>query len=63
MKKSGDSNSDVSKQWLKLFDKIRNTFEVLADEINEELGSHSNRRGSNQAMVEGPSLSGYVPIY
>jgi hypothetical protein len=61
-KESGESNSGVSKEWTKFFGEIRNTFEILADEINEELGSHSNRRGSNQAMVESPSLGGYAPI-
>ena len=40
-----------------------NSFEVLADKINEELSSHSNRRGSNQVMAETPTLSGFAQIY
>jgi hypothetical protein len=62
-KKTGESDSSVSKEWTKYFTEIRNTFEILADEINEELGSHSNRRGSNQAMVNNPSLGGFAPIF
>ena len=62
-KKSGESDSRVSKEFSKLFEGARNAFEDLADEINEELGSHSNRRGSNQTMVESPSLNGYAAIY
>ncbi|KAG7338880.1 hypothetical protein IV203_028845 [Nitzschia inconspicua] len=62
-KKSGESDSGVSGFWTRLFGEVRNTFEVLADEINEELGSHSNLRGSYQAMVESQSLGGYAPIF
>jgi len=62
-KESGESNGGVSKEWTKSFNEIRTTFEVLANEINEELGSHSNRRGSNQAMVETQSLGGYAPTF
>lgn len=62
-KRSGESDSRVSQRWANFFAKIRDTFEILADEINEELGSHSNRRGANQAMVENPSLNGYAPIF
>ena len=62
-KQSGESDSGVSKEWTKLFTEVRNTFEILADEINEELGSHSNIRGSNQAMVDNPSLGGFAPIF
>jgi len=51
-KASGESDSGVSDQWTKLLRQVRSAFDVLADEINEELGSHSNRRGSNQAMAE-----------
>jgi hypothetical protein len=61
--KSGGSCSDVSRQWTTFHEGIRNTFEVLADEINEKLGSHSNRRGGNQKMIETPSLSGWAAIY
>ncbi|KAG7356502.1 hypothetical protein IV203_001188 [Nitzschia inconspicua] len=35
-KESGESDSGVSKEWTKLFNEIRNTFEVLANEINED---------------------------
>ncbi|KAG7352076.1 hypothetical protein IV203_008124 [Nitzschia inconspicua] len=62
-KKSGESDSGVSGFWTRLFGEVRNTFEVLADEINEELGSYSNLRGSNQAMVESQSLGGCAPIF
>ena len=62
-KTSGESDSRVSSQWTGSFKNVRSTFEILADEINEELGSHSNRRGSNQAMVESPSLGGCAPIF
>jgi hypothetical protein len=62
-KKSGESSSDVPRKWTNFFEGIRNTFEVLADEINEELDSHSNRRGGNQTMAETPSLSGWAAIY
>jgi hypothetical protein len=59
----GKSDSDVSRAWTRLFDRLRNTFEVLADKINEELSSHSNRRGSNQDMVESSSLNGMAAIF
>lgn len=62
-KKSGASSSDVSRQWSGFFENIRNTFEILADEINEELGSHSNRRGGNQSLAENPSVHGFAAIY
>jgi hypothetical protein len=62
-KKSGKSSSDVSRQWTKFFEGIRSTFEVLADEINEELSSHSNRRGGNQSLAENPSVHGFAAIY
>jgi len=62
-KKSGESDSRVSNRWTTIFKRVRDTFEILADEINEELGSHSNRRGADQSMVETPGLSGYAPIF
>ena len=62
-KKSGESDSRMSSQWTNLFKHVRNTFKILVDEINEELGSHSNRRGPNQVMVESPSLGGYAPTF
>jgi hypothetical protein len=62
-KKSGESSSDVYRQWTSLHEGIRNTFEVLADEINEKLGSHSNRRGGNQKMAETPSTPAMAAIY
>lgn len=62
-KDTGESDSGVSKEWTKRFNELRAKFDTLADEINEQLGSHSNRRGSNQAMTESSSLSGYAPIF
>ena len=62
-KKTGESSSDVSRQWHQFFEGIRSTFEILADEINEELGSHSNRRGGNQSLAENPSVHGFAAIY
>jgi len=62
-KTQGKSDSAVSKEWTKLFDELHSSFEVLADEINEELSSRSNRKGSNQTMAECPSLGGYAQIY
>ncbi|CAB9513877.1 expressed unknown protein [Seminavis robusta] len=61
--KGGKSDSGVSKAWTKLFDRLRETFEILADEINEELSSHSNRKGSNQDMAECLSLNGMAGIF
>lgn len=62
-KKTGESSSDVSRQWSSFFDDIRNTFEILADETNKELGSHLNRRGGNQSLAENPSVNGFAAIY
>jgi len=62
-KTQGKSDSAVSKEWTKLFSELYNSFEVLADEINEELSSRSNRKGSNQTMAECSSLGGYAQIY
>ncbi|CAB9500266.1 expressed unknown protein [Seminavis robusta] len=61
--KSGTSDSKVSKEWSKIFDQLRDTFEFLADEINDELSSHSNRKGSNQAMAECLSLNGMAGVF
>lgn len=61
-KKTGESSSDVPRQWSTFFGGIRSTFEILADEINEELGSHSNRRGGNQSLAETPSVNGFAAI-
>ena len=44
-KKSGESDSVMSKRWTKLLGEIWTASEALADEINKELGSHSNRKG------------------
>ena len=62
-KKSGESSSDVTRHWSNFFENIRSTFETLADEINEELGSHSNRRGGNQALAENSGSHGFAGIY
>ena len=62
-KKTGESDSRVSTRWAFPFKRVRDTFETLADEINEELGSHSNRRGADQSMAETPGSSGYAPTF
>lgn len=62
-KKSGESSSGVSRQWTSFFEGIRSAFETLADEINKEFGSHSNRRGGNQALAENPSVHGFAAIH
>jgi len=52
----GKSESDVSEEWTKRFRHLRNSFEMLTDETNEELTSHSNRKGHDLRMAETPKL-------
>lgn len=59
-KKDGSSNGNVSRMFTNLFERMLTEFEMLADDLNDNLGSHSNRRGSQQAMTEDPNLSGYA---
>ena len=61
--KAGKCDSGVSREWTKLFDELCNTFEVLADETNEELTSHCNGSGSNQVMAESSSLTGFAQMF
>lgn len=59
----GKSDSGVSREWTRLFTQLSESFEVLTDEINEELSSHSARGGVNQEMAEEPGVSGLAQIY
>ena len=54
VKKSGELDSVVSKRWNKLFEEVCDEFDDCLD-INNELGSHSNRRGSSQVLAEAGS--------
>jgi hypothetical protein len=54
--------SEVSREYNKSLKQLRTSCETLADEINESLTSHSNRKGSTQLMAENPKL-GFAGIH
>lgn len=57
------SDSTVSAAWKTCFKEISTTFEELSTLINEKLGSHCNKKGSNQVMADSLSVSGLAQIF
>ena len=62
-KTGGLSDSRVSSLLSNIFDRVRNKFDALNTRINKKLSSHCNKKGSNQLLVETPSVSGPAQIF
>jgi len=62
-KKNEKSDSRVAALWTLYFKGIRKTFEDLSQKINSGLSSHSDKRGSNQLMVDACASSPLVGIF